>query len=228
MTGSLLSKWIRIFWVFLRISPLTFGGGYAMLPAIHREIVYRKKWMSDTEMSELLAISGAAPGGVGVNVSALVGYRLAGVAGAITAVIGITIPTFLIVLMLSMLYAWLEHFPKMQALMEGIHASIIGLIAAAAYKMAKSSIYDRLTLYIAAGTVTVMLVVQVSPLVLIALGVVVGLIATYLKNKWGWTKPFCNNEGSSSQTAIPATAASTPTPTRADNKTADWYMADGI
>ncbi|NQX58795.1 chromate transporter [Paenibacillus qinlingensis] len=214
MTGNILSKLIRIFWTFLRISPLTFGGGYAMLPAIHREVVYMKRWMSDAEMSELLAISGAAPGGVGVNVSALVGYRLAGIAGAIVAVVGITLPTFLIVLMLSVLYAWLEHYAKMQALMEGIHASIIGLIAAAAYKMAKSSIFDRLTLLIAVGTVVVMLVVQVSPLVLITLGVLVGLIATYLKNKWGMSKPLSHTEP--------------PVSTSADNKTADWYMADGI
>ncbi|CAN7610182.1 chromate transporter [Paenibacillus sp. LjRoot153] len=214
MTGNMLSKLICIFWTFLRISPLTFGGGYAMLPAIHREVVIMKNWISDAEMSELLAISGAAPGGVGVNVSALVGYRLAGIAGAFAAVIGITLPTFLIVLMLSVLYAWLEHYPKMQALMEGIHAAIIGLIAAAAYKMAKSSIFDRLTLFIAAGTVIVMLVVRVSPLVLIALGVVVGLMATYLKNKWG-------RKNTLSHTELPAS-------TSTDNKTAEWYMADGI
>ncbi|WP_246302794.1 chromate transporter [Paenibacillus plantarum] len=214
MTGNTFSKLIRLFWTFLRISPLTFGGGYAMLPAIQREVVFMKNWMSDAEMSELLAISGAAPGGVGVNVSALVGYRLAGIAGAIAAVVGITLPTFLIVLLLSVLYAWLEHYPKMQALMEGIHAAIIGLIAAAAYKMAKSSIFDRITLLIAVGTVFVMLVVQVSPLVLITLGVVAGLVAMYLKNKWGRVKP-------PSHTELPASK-------NADNKTAEWFMADGI
>jgi chromate transporter len=214
MKMNILSKLIRIFWTFLRISPLTFGGGYAMLPAIHREVVITNQWMSDAEMSELLAISGAAPGGVGVNVSALVGYRLAGIAGAITAVIGITLPTFLIVLMLSMLYAWLEHYPKMQAIMEGIHAAIIGLIAAAAYKMAKSSIFDGLTFLTAFGTVVVMIFVSVSPLVLIALGLVVGILATYLKQKWGMKNPLSHTEPTGS--------------TSSDNKTAEFYMADGI
>jgi chromate transporter len=214
MIGNIFSKLIRIFWTFLRISPLTFGGGYAMLPAIQREVVFMKNWMSDAEMSELLAISGAAPGGVGVNVSALVGYRLAGIAGAIAAVVGITLPTFLIVLLLSVLYAWLEHYPKMQALMEGIHAAIIGLIAAAAYKMAKSSIFDRLTLLVAVSTVIVMIVVQVSPLVLIGLGVVVGLVAMYLKKKWGMQNPLAHTESHAAKTT--------------DNKAAEWYMADGI
>ncbi|CAH1201915.1 hypothetical protein PAECIP111891_01854 [Paenibacillus allorhizoplanae] len=214
MTGNIFSKLIRLFWTFLRISPLTFGGGYAMLPAIQREVVFLKNWMSDAEMSELLAISGAAPGGVGVNVSALVGYRLAGIAGAIAAVVGITLPTFLIVLLLSVIYTWLEHYPKMQALMEGIHAAIIGLIAAAAYKMAKSSIFDRLTLLIAVGTVIVMLLVQVSPLVLITLGVLVGLVITYLKNKWGMTNPPPHTD--------------TTTSKNVENNSAEWFMADGI
>jgi chromate transporter len=214
MNMNRLSQLIRIFWTFLRISPLTFGGGYAMLPAIHREVVTTKQWMTESEMAELLAISGAAPGGVGVNVSALVGYRLAGIAGAVAAVIGITLPTFVIVLLLSMLYAWLEHYPKMQAIMEGIHAAIIGLIAAAAYKMAKASILDCLTFLTAVGTVIVMIFVSVSPLVLIALGLVVGVIATYLKRKWGMKNPLSYIE--------------TKEATSTDNKTADFYLADGI
>ncbi|MDR6549263.1 chromate transporter [Paenibacillus qinlingensis] len=214
MSKNIPSKLIAIFCVCLRISPLTFGGGYAMLPAIQREVVSQKQWMTDDEMSELLAISGAAPGGVGVNVSALVGYRLAGVSGAVAAIVGITLPTFFIVLLLSLLYAWLAHYPKMQAIMDGIHAAIIGLIAAAAYRMAKSAILDKLTLLTAIGTVIVMFSVPISPLVLVILGVVVGMIAMYLKYKWGMNKPVMHT--------------ASPPPTSKDNKTADFYMADGI
>jgi chromate transporter len=214
MRMELVSKLFRIFLVFLRISPLTFGGGYAMLPAIQREVVEKKRWMSDGDMSELLAISGAAPGGVGVNVSALVGYRLAGTWGAIAAVVGITLPTFVIVLLLSLAYAWLEHYPKMQAIMDGIHAAIIGLIAAAAYKMAKSSVFDFMTFLTAVGTVAVMVFIPVSPLVLLALGLLAGIIATYLKQKWGMKNPLSHNEQVE--------------PKSTDNKAVDYFMADGI
>ncbi|MZQ84184.1 chromate transporter [Paenibacillus sp. 5J-6] len=207
-------KLISIFWTFLRISPLTFGGGYAMLPAIHREVVETNKWMSDDEMTELLAISGAAPGGVGVNVSALVGYHLAGIRGAVAAVIGITLPTFLIVMILSMVYAFLQSYPKMQAIMEGIHAAIVGLIAAAAYKMAKSSIIDKMTLFAAVATVLVLLFLPISPILVIGIGVVVGIAVVFLKQKWGMKDPFANKE---TQSQSPKT-----------NRAADYFIADGI
>lgn len=207
-------KLIHIFWTFLRVSPLTFGGGYAMLPAIHREVVETNGWMTDEEMAELLAISGAAPGGVGVNVSALVGYHLAGTRGAVAAVIGITLPTFFIVMLLSIVYALLQNYPKMQAIMEGIHAAIVGLIAAAAYKMAKSSIIDKMTLSAAIATVLVLLFVPVSPVLVILAGLFIGIAVVYLKQKWGLKDPFASKE--------------TKAPNAISGRAADYFIADGI
>ncbi|NEW06345.1 chromate transporter [Paenibacillus sp. SYP-B3998] len=207
-----LKKLCDIFWVFLRISPVTFGGGYAMIPAIEREVVEKKDWMNDEEMSELLSIAGAAPGGIGVNASALVGYHIAGIVGAIVAVIGITLPTFLIVLMLSVLYSFVEHYPKMQATLEGIHAAIVGLIIAAGYKMAKSSITDKMTLIAAIGTVIVLLFVPIHPILVIIMGLFLGLIVVYLKDRWGMRSPLHKEKA---KTAI-------------SYKYADYFIADGI
>ncbi|UKS30821.1 chromate transporter [Paenibacillus sp. HWE-109] len=208
-----LDQLLRIFWTFLRISPLTFGGGYAMLPAIQREVVVTNQWMSDDEMAELMTVSGAAPGGVGVNVSALVGYHLAGVRGAVAAVIGITLPTFFIVLLLSIVYAFLQSYPKMQAIMEGIHAAVVGLIAAAAYKMAKSSIIDKITLFAAASTVAILLFIPVSPIVMILFGLILGLLAVYLKERWGMKDPLAPKERKTVSKSI---------------TTEYYYFADGI
>jgi chromate transporter len=203
-----------IFWTFLRISPVTFGGGYAMIPAIDRQVVEKNNWMNDEEMSELLSIAGAAPGGIGVNASALVGYHLAGVAGAIVAVIGITLPTFLIVLMLSVLFSFVEHYPKMQAILEGIHAAIVGLIIAAGYKMAKSSIVDKMTLLAAVCTVIILLFVPIHPILVIVMGLFLGIIVVVLKERWGMQSPL--EKGSkTSKTSI-------------SYKYADYYIADGI
>ncbi|SDO11704.1 chromate transporter [Paenibacillus sp. yr247] len=214
MSMNNLRQLRSIFWTFLRISPLTFGGGYAMLPAIQREIVVTNKWMSDDEMSELLAISGAAPGGVGVNVSALVGYHLAGIRGAVAAVIGITLPTFFIVMMLSMIYTFLQNYPKMQAIMEGIHAAIVGLIAAAAFKMAKSSIIDKMTLFAAVSTVVVLLFIPISPILIILFGLLIGITVVFLKQKWGMKDPIPRKEGAQ--------------PGAKSNRAADYFIADGI
>ncbi|MEW9700476.1 chromate transporter [Paenibacillus sp. SI8] len=209
-----LNKLGRIFYTFLCISPVTFGGGYAMIPAIEREVVEKNHWMDDEEMSELLSIAGAAPGGIGVNTSALVGYQLSGVAGAIAAVIGITFPAFLIVLCLSVLFTFVGQYPKMQALLEGIHAAVVGLILAAGYKMAKSSIVDKMTFAVAVGTVLVLLFVPIHPIFVMIMGLFLGIIIVVLKERWGMRSPFERK----------------PTPSSASTayKYADYFIADGI
>ena len=205
---------LRIFWTFLRISPLTFGGGYAMLPAIQREVVETNKWMTDDEMSELLAISGAAPGGVGVNVSALVGYHLAGIRRSRSSRHRHYASYFFIVILLSIIYTFLQSYPKMQAIMEGIHAAIVGLIAAAAYKMAKSSIIDKMTLIAAVCTVLLLLFLPISPILMIIFGLLVGIAVVFLKQRWGMKNPIKRQEDSMSGDK--------------SNRAADFYFADGI
>ncbi|MFD0695802.1 chromate transporter [Paenibacillus sp. GCM10027628] len=209
-----MKKLLDIFWTFLRISPVTFGGGYAMIPAIQREVVEQKHWMNDEEMSELLSIAGAAPGGIGVNTSALIGYHLAGITGAVAAVIGITIPTFLIVLMLSVLYSFVEHYPKTQAILEGIHAAIVGLIIVAGYKMAKACIVDKITLLAAVSTVAILLYVPIHPILVIVMGLFLGIIIVILKERWGMASPL------EKEAATPVAANS--------YKYADYFIADGI
>ncbi|MBD0380862.1 chromate transporter [Paenibacillus sedimenti] len=209
-----LKKLLDIFWTFLRISPVTFGGGYAMIPAIEREVVAKKQWMNDEEMSEILSVAGAAPGGIGVNTSALVGYHLAGIAGAVAAVIGITLPTFLIVLLLSVLYSFVEHYPKIQAMLKGIQAAIVGLIIVAAYKMAKSCIIDKITLLAAVSTVAVLLFAPIHPILVIIFGLFLGIIVLMLKERWGMQNPLVK------EAAAPKTDTS--------YKYADYFIADGI
>jgi chromate transporter len=185
-----LKKLIQICWTFLLISPVTFGGGYAMIPAMEREIVGKRQWLSEEEMSEMFSIAGAAPGGIGVNASALIGYRLAGTAGAIAAVIGITLPTFFIAILLSVLYTSLQNNAKMQAMLEGVQAAIVGLIIVAAYKMAKASVVDKITLWTAICTVVVLMFVPIHPLIVILCGLFIGVVIIFFKIKMGMPNPI--------------------------------------
>lgn len=137
-TDLRISLLFQLFWVFVRIGPVTFGGGYAMIPMIEREISAKRKWLGEEEMDEILSLAGAAPGGVGVNAAAFIGYRLAGVTGAIAAIAGITIPTFIIVCLLSAVYSQLTDQPKVIAAMKGINGAVIALILVAAYRMVRT------------------------------------------------------------------------------------------
>lgn len=175
----------QLFWTFFRIGPSTFGGGYAMLPIIEREVVSKKKWVNEEEIGELISLAGSAPGGVGVNAAAMIGHRQAGIAGAISAVLGVTCPTFLIVILISVGAVFFRDQPKVEAALKGMHGAVIALIAVAAYRMAKHAVFDATTTISAIATVSVMLFTGVHPLYLIALSLLCGMAVIQIKKRLG-------------------------------------------
>ncbi|WP_051620270.1 chromate transporter [Paenibacillus sp. UNC451MF] len=174
-----------LFWSFCKISPITFGGGYAMIPAIEKEIVEQRQWMDAEEMSDALSIAGSAPGGIGVNAATLVGYRLAGLKGAIAAVIGISLPTFIIMLLLTIGYSAVQDSQKVSAAFEGIHAAVVAFIAVAGWRMCKSAVHDKTTLIILMGALAALMFSGLHPAILLLLGTLVGVVAFKWKEKLG-------------------------------------------
>ncbi|WP_159886271.1 chromate transporter [Paenibacillus puerhi] len=206
----------ELFVTFLKVGPVTFGGGYAMIPAIEREVVDKRAWIPEHEMSDVLSVAGSAPGGIGVNAAAFVGYRMAGLAGAAAAVLGITLPTFLLALALSLIYANVGHYPKIEAALQGIHAAIFGLIIVAAYRMGRQAVYDKTTFASAVCTLVLLLSAPVHPLFVIAAGLWLGIVVVMIKQKLGIVVQF------SGKTAEEANSTGT------GHKYADYFIADGI
>ncbi|MFB5763731.1 chromate transporter [Paenibacillus medicaginis] len=184
-TMSKLTLLWDLFWIFFKIGPATFGGGYAMMSLIEREFVDKKKWVDSQEMNDLMSLAGSAPGGVGVNASAFLGYRMGKVPGAIAATLGITLPTFIIVFALSAFYSLFQHEPKVQAAFKGIHGAIIGLIVVAAYKMGKSALFDRTTVAVAVSTLIVLLLTGMNPTIMILIGLGIGVVIVRVKKLLG-------------------------------------------
>ncbi|WP_063847502.1 chromate transporter [Bacillus sp. FJAT-28004] len=178
-------KMLELFWVFFCVGPVTFGGGYAMISIIEREVVGKRGWLNSSEMSDLISIAGSAPGGVGVNAAAFIGYRMGGVPGAAVAVTGITLPTFVIVFMLSFAYDWFDEYPKVIAALKGIHGAVIGLIIVAAFKIAKTSLVDKTTIGIAAATLTILCFTNIDPTFIILAGLFNGIIIVNVKQWLG-------------------------------------------
>lgn len=175
----------QLFWIFFRIGPSTFGGGYAMLPIIEREVVSKKKWMQEDEIGELISLAGSAPGGVGVNAAAMIGHRQAGIPGAVSAVIGVTCPTFLIVILISVFAVLFRNQPKVEAALKGMNGAIIALIIMAAYRTARYSILDTTTAIAAIVTVSILLFAGVHPLYLIVSGLISGMAVIRIKKRLG-------------------------------------------
>lgn len=187
------SSWkliVQIFYTFIKISPVTFGGGYAMIPLIKREIVDRRHWLRNEEMSDIFAVSESVPGAIAINSATFTGFRLAGVRGAIAALIGILLPTLCIVITLSIVYFKFQHHPKVEAAFMAIRATIVALIAYAAIVIGKTALVDKASFVITAVTIAVMYWFNVHPIILLIGGGMAGVIVIAIKRKLGMTIVF--------------------------------------
>ncbi|WP_055107008.1 chromate transporter [Paenibacillus ihumii] len=184
LIGKLSILW-DLFWTFFKIGPSTFGGGYAMISTIEHAVVEKQQWMDEREISDMISIAGAAPGGVGINSSVFIGYRLGKIPGAVAAVLGITLPTFLILIGLSAGYTLLQNEPKMISAFKGINGAVIGLIAVAAYRMGKASLFDLPTKLLAAASLLLLLFTGLNPIYLILIGLIAGNVIIGVKKALG-------------------------------------------
>jgi chromate transporter len=168
-------KLLQICWTFMKISPVTFGGGFAMMPLMKKEVVDKRKWIGEEEMIDAFVLGQSAPGSVGVNSSAFIGYRIAGLKGAAAAVIGMMAPAFLIVIVLSLLFLTVRDNPMVEAAFKGIRPAVVALIVYAAISAAKSSILDKSTFVLVAVSVVLLIAFHVHPVLLIFAGMAAGI-----------------------------------------------------
>lgn len=166
---------LKIFWAFIKISPISFGGGYAIIPLIEKEMI-KNKWFNEEEMVDILALSGSAPGAVGINTAIFVGFRISGFAGAIVALLGMMMPTFAIVLLLAALFAVFKNNYYVLAAFKSIGPAIVALIMYAVFKTWKTSIIDKVTLVMVAAAVLILFRFNVNPLWLMGAGALFGVV----------------------------------------------------
>ena len=148
MSSKLKDFW-RLFTAFFRIGAFTFGGGFAMLPLIEKEVVDRNGWAERDEILDIFALAQSVPGAIGVNTAVFVGGRLYGIAGAIVALVGVITPSFLIILVIAHFFAQFKDNPYVASAFAGLRGAIIGLIGCAAVRVARTAIFDRFGLAVA-------------------------------------------------------------------------------
>ena len=117
-----------LFKIFLKIGAFTFGGGYAMIPFIQREVVTKHHYINEEEILEIVAISESTPGPIAVNSATFVGYRVAGVAGATVATLGIVLPSFIIILAISYVLQQFEHLEVVKYAFNGVRVAVLALV----------------------------------------------------------------------------------------------------
>jgi len=118
-------KCIAIFKTFMKIGAFTFGGGYAMLPMIERSMVQQKKWITEEEMTDMVAISEVTPGPIMVNLATFVGSKIAGVPGAIAATLGVIVPSFCAITIIAMCMRQISDMMLVKYAFVGIRAAVL-------------------------------------------------------------------------------------------------------
>ncbi|WP_274364245.1 chromate transporter [Paenibacillus thermotolerans] len=176
-------KALSLFLAFCRIGPVTFGGGFAMIPLIEKEIVGRRKWLASEEVTDVFAVAQSIPGAVAINAATIIGYRRAGVVGAIAALLGVLLPTFLIVLFLSMIVLHVQQNPMIEAAFKGIDAAIVAIILYAGMKTGKTAVQDKMTLAVVIATVLALFFTNVHPVFIILFGFFLGMVMVSVR---GW------------------------------------------
>jgi chromate transporter len=129
---------LELFITFLMIGFISFGGGYAMIPVIERE-VSEHGWMTTTELTDAIAISGMSPGPIATNSAVFVGYSTAGIPGAILSAVGMALPSFLLVVIAAAFYYKLHDHPLVQSAFYGLRPIITALILYGAYRFGESN-----------------------------------------------------------------------------------------
>ena len=165
---------VDIFWSFLKIGAFTFGGGYAMIPLIQHEVINSHRWLQKEEFVDLLTLAQTAPGPISLNTAVFVGYKLRGYAGALAAILGVTIPSFVIILLVAMFFAGMRDNHWVDAAFRGMRPAVVALIVAPIVGLTRGM--NAWLIAIAAATAIIVWYFGISPVWFLIAGALGGII----------------------------------------------------
>ena len=156
------SLW-NLFCVFAKMGAFTIGGGYATLPLIEKELTSRK-WITEEDMQDIIVLAQSAPGVLAVNMAIYTGHKLAGIKGSITAAVGAVLPSFVIILLIAMVFTSFKDNPVVARIFQGVRPVAVALILVPAVNMARSGCRSWWTWLIAIATLIGIVFLKISPI----------------------------------------------------------------
>ena len=173
---------LEMFLAFAKVGVMTFGGGYAMLPILQREIVDNKGWATEEELMDYFAIGQCTPGVIAVNTATFIGQKNKGITGGIFATLGVVFPSLVIISLLATVIEAFSHLTWVQDAFGGIRVCVCVLITNAVVKLFKKAVVDKITLVIFLIVALGSILLDMSPVVFVLLAAIAGII---LKNMGG-------------------------------------------
>ena len=171
----------ELFLAFARVGVMTFGGGYAMIPILEREIVDRHGWASSEELMDYYAVGQCTPGIIAVNTATFVGYGVAGVPGGIMATLGVVFPSVLIITVVAAVLTGFADIPAVRSAFAGIRVCVCVLIFNAVLKLWKKAVCDKAALVLFLGVLLLSVFFNISPVFFVVFCAIAGILLT----RWG-------------------------------------------
>lgn len=165
----------ELFTSFSKVGVMTFGGGYAMLPILQREIVDNRHWATDEELTDYFAIAQCTPGAIAVNTATFIGQKYCGVIGGIAATLGVVFPSLVIITLLAGVISTFSHLPAVINAFAGIRVCVCVLILNAVLKLWKSAVKGRLGLIIFCVVTLGSLFFDISPVIFVLISTAIGI-----------------------------------------------------
>ncbi len=166
--------WI-LFATFFKMALFTIGGGYAMLPIMEDEFVNKKKWIKAEDIVDVLAIVQSVPGIISVNASVFVGYRVAGIPGALVASIGVVAPSFVIIVIIAAFMSSIDNMVLVGNAFLGVRAGVCALILLAAINLGKKVVKGKFEWLMAILAFIGIVILKINVIILIVSGGVIGI-----------------------------------------------------
>lgn len=176
-----MSRYFELFYSFFKIGLFTFGGGYAMIPIIQREMIDRRHWIEEKEFFDLLTLAQSAPGPIALNTAVFVGYKLYGYWGAIVSLLGVVIPSFSVILFVAIFFSQIRENAIVDAAFKGMRPVVVALMLAPILGFVRGMRWWVVA--VACGVAIAIWHFGFSPIYLLVAGAVAGLLWAATRGK---------------------------------------------
>lgn len=175
------SKTQQLFLTFLRIGAFTFGGGYAMIPMIQREIVENKKWLESKDLMDVVAIAETTPGPIAINAATFVGYKVKGIKGSLAATLGVVLPSLTVIMLVTLLFMRFMTAEVVANAFWGIRIAVLALMLKALLTMYKECPRNAVSYAAAAVALVCVAFFNVNVLFVIIASAAAGIVYQLIK-----------------------------------------------
>lgn len=170
-----MKELISLFLTFAKVGVMTFGGGYAMLPILQREVSEKKQWATDEELMDYFAIGQCTPGVIAVNTATFIGQKRKGILGGIVATLGVVFPSIVIISLLAGVIEAFSHLSWVQRAFGGVRICVCVLIINAVVKLFKKAVVDAKTLIIFLAVTLGSVFTNISPVIFVVIAALLGI-----------------------------------------------------